>query len=212
MLVEEAFKLTEFRLIFPPGIFEASQITIQLPLNLRNLLVKPIARRKHFRVNADFLLLDIEVSKIFFEEMVNEIKEKEKSYQGIWRISKNFFPNIFIDVLSAKGTPLFIISLNFRNYNYYPPQIGFLSPDEKLIFKFKLDTIISDDQGRKHLIADLNHGVWVCMPGSYEYHSYYFNIDRWELEKSNFNIVELINRIIYMINRTKEDVIEIAAR
>lgn len=212
MLVEEVFKLTEFRLIFPPGIFEASQITIPLPLNLRNLLVKPIVRRRHPRVNADFLLLDIEVSKNFFEEMVNEIKEKEKSYQGIWRISKKFFPNIFIDVLSTKGTPLFIISLNFRNYNYYPPQIGFLSPDEKLIFKFKSDTIISDDQGRKHLIADLNHGVWVCMPGSYEYHSYYFNIDRWELEKSNFNIVELINRIIYMFDRTKEDVIEIAAR
>lgn len=212
MLVEEVFKLTEFRLIFPPGIFNTSQITIQLPLNLRNLLVKPIARRRHLRVNADFLLLDIEVSKIFFEETVNEIKEKEKNYQGIWRISKKNFPNIFINVLSAKGTPLFIISLNFRNYNYYPPQIGFLSPDEKLIFKFKSDTIISDDQGRNHLIADLNHGVWVCMPGSYEYHSSYFDIDRWELEKSNFNIVELINRIINMIDRTKEDVIEIAAR
>ncbi len=212
MLVE-GVKLTEFRLIFPPGIFETSQITMQLPLNLRNLLVKPITRRSHFRVNANFLLLDIDVSKLFFKEILNEIEEKEKNYIGIWRICKIYFPNIFIEVLSTNGVSLFIISLNFRNYDYYPPQVGFLSPNEKLIKKFKEDAVIPDDQGRKHLIADPNgYGVWVCLPGSFEYHDFYFGIDRWELEKSNFNIVELINRIINMVDRTKEIVIGVAAK
>jgi len=209
----EGVKLTEFRLIFPPGIFETSQITMQLPLHLRNLLVKPFARRRHFKVNADFLILDVDVSKLFFKEILNEIKEKEKNYKGIWRVSKIYFPNIFIEVLSTNGASLFIISLNFRNYDYWPPQIGFLSPNENLIIKFKEDAVIPDNQGSKHLIADPSGcGVWVCLPGSFEYHNFYFDIDRWELEKSNFNIIELINRIINMVDRTKENVIEIPAK
>lgn len=211
MLVE-GVKLTEFRLIFPPGIFETSQITMQLPVHLRNLLVKPFTRRRHFRVNADFLLLDVDVSKSFFKEILSEITEKEKNYKGIWRVSKIFFPNIFIEVLSTNGASLFIISLNFRNYDFCPPQVGFLSPNEKLIIKFIEDAVIPDDQGRKHLIADPNgYGVWVCIPGSFEYHNFYFD-DRWELEKSNFNIIDLINRVINMVDRTKENVIEVAAK
>ncbi|KKM85301.1 hypothetical protein LCGC14_1290440 [marine sediment metagenome] len=208
MLVE-GVKLTEFRLIFPSGIFETSQITMQLPLHLRNLLVKPFARRRHFKVNADFLVLDVDVSKLFFKEILNEIKEKEKNYKGIWRVSKVYFPNIFIEVLSTNGASLFIISLNFRNYDYWPPQVGFLSPNEKLIIKFKADAVIPDDQG-KHLIAN-GSGVWVCLPGSFEYHNFYFD-DRWELEKSNFNIIDLINRVINMVDRTKENVIEVAPK
>lgn len=184
---------------------------MQLPLDIRNLLVKPIARRRHLRVNADFLLLDVNVSKLFFRETLNEIKEKEKHYKGIWSVCKIHFPNIFIKVLSTSGASLLIISLNFRNYDFWPPQVGFLSPDEKLIIKFKEDAVIPDDQGRRHLIMDPK-GVWVCMPGSFEYHDFYFDIDRWELEKTNFNIVELINRIINMVDRTKEDIIEIAAK
>jgi len=205
----EGVKLTEFRLIFPSGIFETSQITMQLPLHLRNLLVKPFARRRHFKVNADFLVLDVDVSKLFFKEILNEIKEKEKNYKGIWRVSKVYFPNIFIEVLSTNGASLFIISLNFRNYDYWPPQVGFLSPNEKLIIKFKADAVIPDDQG-KHLIAN-GSGVWVCLPGSFEYHNFYFD-DRWELEKSNFNIIDLINRVINMVDRTKENVIEVAPK
>ncbi len=186
---------------------------MQLPLDLRNLLVKPFTRRRHFRVNADFLLLDVEVSKLFFKEILNEIAEKEKNYKGIWRVSKIYFPNIFIEVFSTNGDSLFIISLNFRNYDYWPPQVGFLSPNEKLIKKFKEDAVISDDQGRKHLIADpYGFGVWVCIPGTFEYHNSYFDIDRWEVEKSNFNIIDLINRIINMVDRTKDNVIEVAAK
>ena len=209
----EGVKLTEFRLIFPPGIFNTSQITMQLPLDLRNLLVKPIARRRHFRVNADFLLLDVNVSKLFFEQILNEIREKEKNYKGIWRVSKIHFPNIFIEVFSSNGASLFIISLNFRNYNYWPPQVGFLTPNEKLIKKFKEDAVIPDDLGRKHLIADpYGYGAWVCLPGTFEYHNSYFQIDRWELEKSDFNIIELVNRVINMVDRTKENVIEVPAK
>ena len=44
------------------------------------------------------------------------------------------------------------------------------------------------------------------MPGTYNYHDWYFDIDRWELDRYNpdNSIVNLINRLVNMIDRTKE--------
>lgn len=142
---------------------------------------------------------------------MNELEEKSKTYANIWKITTIFYPNIFIDVLSPEGNTIIILSFNFRNYNYYPPQIGFLTPDRKLIKRLNPDVIIPDEQGIKHLIKH-NHGVWACTPGTYEYHNFYFDLDRWELERysSTCNIVEVINRIIGMIDRSNENLIESA--
>lgn len=202
MLVEGARSISELRIRFPPGVLRVPKITLQLP---PNLLIKNIQRTRHPKINSDYLLLDETVSREYFTKIVREIEEKEDSYEKIWKVKEIFFPNVFIDVLSPKGGLLLIISLNLRNYNYHPPQVGFLTPDKNLILGFKPDVVIQDDEGRGHLMAD-HQGVWVCMPGTYEYHNWYFGIDRWELDRYNpdNSIVNLINRLVNMIDRTKE--------
>jgi len=180
-----------------------------LPFIVKNIPF--IRRRWHHRVDADHQLLEPRVSEIFFKKIVKEIKEKDITYQNIWRINEIYYPYIFIDVYSTKGKKLFILTINLRNYNFIPPQVGLLTPDGKLIKKLKKSAIVSDDQGIIHIIAHIN-GVWVCTPGIYKYHDFYFDVDRWEKVRDDLstNIIELINRIIGMIDRTKENIVEIA--
>ena len=202
MPVEGVCNISELRIRFPPGVLRVSNITLPIP---SNFLIKNILRTRHPKINSDYLLLDEKVSREYFRKVVKEIEENKDSYEKIWKVKEIFFPNVFIDVLSPKGNVLLIISLNLRNYNYYPPQVGFLTPDKSLILSFKPDVVIQDDEGRRHLIAD-NQGAWVCMPGTYKYHNWYFDIDRWELDRYNpdNSIVNLINRLVNMIDRTKE--------
>ncbi len=197
-------------------------IRINLPINpseiqqgqLQPVLVKNvpfIRRRWHHRVDADVQLLEPRVSKIYFNKIVKELKEKGTVYQDIWKIKEIFYPYIFIAVSSTKGKNLYILTLNLRNYNYFPPQIGLLTPDEKLIKKLRDSAIIKDKFGINHMIPH-NTGVWICTPGTYKYHDFYFDIDRWEKVRYDLstNVIELINRIIGMIDRTKNDIIEVA--
>lgn len=192
------------------------RIQIRLPPNLPKgqipVLIQGVSnidRRRHHRINAQLLLLDQKVSKTYFRKVVEELNEKGKVYEAIWKVKTVFYPNIFICVFSTKGSPLVLLSLNFRNYNYFPPQVGFLTPEGDLITRLENDAIIPDGEGIKHLIKHPN-GVWACTPGTYEYHDFYFDLDRWELERYNFrsNIIELINRIVMMIDRTNENVVE----
>ncbi len=170
-----------------------------------NFIIKSISRLGCSKINSEYLLLDENVSREYFKKAVNDINVNKDAYENIWKVNEIFFPNIFIDYLSLGGEVFVTLSLNLRNYNYYPPEIGFLTPEKKLITNFKPDIVIPDDNGRKHLIPD-NQGVWVCSPGTYKYHDWYFDIDRWELERYNpdYSIVNLINRLINMIDRTKE--------
>ncbi len=197
-------------------------IMIKIPINPSNiqqgqvqpLLVQTIPfirRRWHHRVDVDHQLLESRVSKIFFDKVAKDLKEKDTTYHNIWRIKEIYYPYIFIDVYSTNEKKLFILTLNLRNYNYFPPQVGLLTPDEKLIMKLKESAIIQDELGIKHIIAH-NTGVWICTPGTYKYHDFYFDIDRWEKVRYDIstNIIELINRIISMIDRANEDIIEVA--
>jgi len=181
----------------------------QIPLLIQG--VSNIDRRRHQRINADLLLLDLDVSKTYFKKVVEELDEKGKAYKNIWRVETIFYPNIFICVFSTKGSLLLKLSLNFRNYNYFPPQVGFLTPNGELIDRLAIDAIIPDEKGIKHLLKHRN-GLWACTPGTYEYHDFYFDLDRWELERYSLrsNVIELINRIIMMIDRTNENVVESA--
>lgn len=200
MLVGEVLLIQRIRINLPPNFQQG-----QIPLIIQGH--SNIDRRRHFRINADHLLLDQNVSKTYFNKVIDELEKKGGIYKNIWKIKNIFYPNIFIDILSTNGKPLLVLSLNCRNYNYFPPQVGFLTPDEKLIKKLNPDAIIPDDQGINHLIKH-NQGVWACTPGTYEYHDFYFDLDRWELERygSTCNIIELINRIIGMINRSNEKI------
>ena len=197
-------------------------IRINIPINpsdiqkgqIQPLIVQTIPfirRRWHHRVDADHQLLEPKVSKIFFKEVVKELKEKDIVYQNIWRINEIYYPYIFIDVYSTKGKKLFILTLNLRNYNYFPPQVGLLTTDERLIMKLKDSAIVQDELGIKHIIAHAT-GVWICTPGTYKYHDFYYDIDRWEKGRYDIstNMIELINRIISMIDRTNEDIVEVA--
>lgn len=186
---------------------------IIMPIEVRTPLFPFIIRQRHFRIDAEHQLLDPNVSKCYFNKVVEELKERGEIYQDIWKIKKIYYPYIFIDVYSSKGDKLLIISLNLRNYNYFPPNVGILTPEEKLVFKLKPVVIKINDQGIGHFIPN-RQGVWVCTPGTYEYHNFYFDLDRWELERYDLtcNIIELINRIIGMIDRSKIDIIENAVQ
>ena len=206
MRVEGVLQIQRIKIKVPPN-FPKGQIPVLIQETSR------IDRRRHRRINADRLLLDRRVSKVYFREVVEELNEKGKVYEKIWTVENIFYPNIFISVLSNKGSPLLTLSLNFRNYNYYPPQVGFLAPTGELIISLVNDVIIPDEKGIKHLIKH-GYGLWACTPGTYEYHDFYFDLDRWELERYGIghNIIELINRIIMMIDRTNESVVESAVQ
>lgn len=178
------------------------------PGNLQPRLVQRISnsdRRYHYRINAEFDLVDVEVAKLYFENVVKELQEKCSPYKKIWEINRIKFPNIFINIFSQTNELLIILSLNYRNYNLYPPQVGFLTPDLLLIKILNSDLIIPDSQGVKHLITH-DRGLWACIPGTYEYHDFYYDLDRWELVRNSEddNIIVLIQRIINMIDRSKK--------
>lgn len=206
----EVFQLAKkiIRINLPINPSEIQQGQLQ-PLLIQN--VPFIRRHWHHRVDADVQLLEPRVSKIYFKKVVKELKEKCTVYQDIWKIKEIFYPYIFIDVYSTKGNNIYVLSLNLRNYNYFPPQVGLLTPDEKLIKKLRNSAINKDEFEINHIIPH-NTGAWICTPGTYKYHDFYFDIDRWEKVRNDLstNIVELVNRIISMINRTKDDIIEIA--
>ncbi|MFQ5981430.1 MAG: hypothetical protein ACE5OZ_25080 [Candidatus Heimdallarchaeota archaeon] len=193
-----------------PVRVEGNTIQIRLP-NLANLpspqvmIVQErgkIDRKKHPRINATHLLLDANVSRAYFDNIVAELKEKADAYKDIWTIRLIYYPNVFINVYSMSKELLLIISLNYRNYNYFPPQAGFLTPEEKILLRVSPDIAKSDSQGIKHLIHS-PEGLWVCTPGTFEYHDFYFDLDRWELDRYGplDDVIELINRIISFIDR-----------
>ena len=148
MRVEGVLQIQRIKIKVPPN-FPKGQIPVLIQETSR------IDRRRHRRINADRLLLDRRVSKVYFREVVEELNEKGKVYEKIWTVENIFYPNIFISVLSNKGSPLLTLSLNFRNYNYYPPQVGFLAPTGELIISLVNDVIIPDEKGIKHLIKQI---------------------------------------------------------
>jgi len=197
-------------------------IKIKIPINLADLqqgkvqqfLVQRISnvdRIRPLRVGAVHQLLEPRVSKILFQKVLDEIEEKVSVYQNIWKLREVFYPNILIDVFSTKGKKILVLSVNLRNYNFFPPQIGLLTPEEKLIIKIKDTCNIQDNFGIKHIIPNQT-GAWICTPGTYRYHNHYFDLDRWEKIRYDLstNIIEIINRIINMIDRTKEEIVEVA--
>ncbi len=167
----------------------------------------PIDRRRHHKINANPLLLDPAVSRVYFDRIVSQLVTDRgaDAYSHVWKVKDVFYPNVFIEVLISLGRPSFIISFNFRNYNYSPPQVGLLTLDLQLIQQVNKDAILPDKDGTIHVINN-PEGAWFCTPGTWEYHEFYFDLDRWEKERygNTCNIIELINRIIAMIDRSKE--------
>jgi len=164
-----------------------------------------IIRRRHIKVNSEVDLLDSRVAKLYFKKEVNMLKKKAEVYKSIWSIKEIYFPNIFLNIFSLKGKILFILSINLKNYNYYPPEFGLLTKDMKILKKIDSKYVIPDKNGYIH-IKNHNQGLWFCTPGTYKYHDFYFDIDRWELERYNTtcDLVETINRIIGMIDRSQD--------
>ena len=201
-----AKKLIRIKIPINPSTIQQGQA---YPVIVQNI---PFVRRHwHHRVDVEHQLLEPRISKIIFRKVVKDLKEKDTSYQNIWRIKEIYYPYIIIDVYSTNGKKLLILTLNLRNYNYFPPQVGLLTTDERLIMKLKDSAIVQDELGIKHIIAHAT-GVWICTPGTYKYHDFYYDMDRWEKGRYDIstNMIELINRIISMIDRTNEDIVEVA--
>ena len=190
-------------------------ITLNLPFNVdptkikfQQVRIKRVLTAnclRHFRINADFELLDINVAKIYFEKVKKDLTLKSPPYCKIWKIKEFFFPIILLDVFSCAGNVLCILSLNLRNYNYLPPQVGLFKPNMQLFKEIDEEAIIPDEKGKIHLKKH-PRGVWFCTPGTNMYHDFYYDIDRWELERYNktCEIVEIVNRVIAMIDRSRD--------
>lgn len=156
-----------------------------------------VDRRYYTRITPQYDLLDEQVARRYFIAVISEMQKKGDLYSRIWTIEEIWFPNVFLNVLDHQANPMFILSLNFRNYNFHPPQIGFLNLDWQTIKNFPPSVLIA-----KNIIPHAM-GAWVCLPGSTEYHELYFDLDRWENERRNYdgNIVALISNIVDLFDR-----------
>lgn len=192
------------RISFPLNILPGQIIPSKIKLRAVQpiLIPPPLSRKRHIKVNAELELLDIRISKQFFEKEVKKLVQKSEVYKSIWTIKEIYFPNIFLNIYSTDKKILFVLSVNLRNYNYYPPEIGLLTPNMMILQNVDSKFKIPDDKGNFHL-KNHDKGAWFCTPGTFTYHDFYFDIDRWELERYNqtCELIEILNRVIEMINR-----------
>ena len=79
------------------GVLLIPRIEIKLPSNLpQNQLpiiireIPKIDRRRHHRINAERLLLDFDVSKVYFKKVLDELESKGKIYKNIWKIKRMY--------------------------------------------------------------------------------------------------------------------------
>jgi hypothetical protein len=156
-------------------------------------------RMRNLDVQAD--LLDISVAKLKFNKVVHEIQNGAAVYESIWKIREIFFPFILIDIFSQDSKYLYILVLNFRNFDFFPPIMTLITPRFEILPKFD-EKMLSDGTEVRH-IWNNKEGVWFCMPGTFQYHDFNKNRDPWELIRCSpdFSIINLIEIAINMIKR-----------
>lgn len=100
------------------------------------------------------------------------------------------------------------LSLNLENWNFLPPRATLLSIDlRRALSHNEIPETVEDPQHHVNHITTYENvpGVWFCLPGFFEYHEYYGDVDRWELIKNTDEgkILHIVNQACNKIDRTK---------
>ena len=150
-------------------------------------------------------ILNPSVAKAKFARAVEEVKEKQGTYEDVWRLRGVSYPTILVDMMAGPRRPLFTLMLGMENWNFLPPTATLL--DLSLHFYLSPGSVpgVAEDLG-----APVNHvagssdmrGAWFCSPGFYEYHARYPE-DRWELirDTDRGTITEIIVQACNLVDR-----------
>ena len=152
-------------------------------------------------------ILEPAVSKIKFEQAVNDLKSVQETYKKIWKLRYVKYPRILIDVLSKTEKPTLTLLLNLENWDFLPPSATLISVDLRRYLVPELVPEAFDDPQHpvKHIVFNPSISqIWFCSPGFYEYHQF-FPEDRWELIKKTDEgtIIWIVNRVCILIDRQK---------
>ena len=160
--------------------------------------------RKFGSTRARLNVLDEQVARAYFERVTLNLEKKAEYYTDRWKINKLKFPIALVDVFASNGERTFILSLNYRNYNFYPPEVKVLNENLEVYLGLPKGASTPDPDGVDHLIAD-PRGVWICTRGTFEFHDWYYDLDRWELIRGSEDddIVVLIEWVLSFFNLSK---------
>ena len=122
--------------------------------------------------------IDPTVSKRKFEFELNTFKENQERYRkrGIMLLEAKF-PNIYLAFISNKLIPppiVFVVRLNFENYDMEPISVRFVDPYTfQPLMSFGIEIIKKhNNTGELQNLVQQNKGKlpFVCIRGIYEYH------------------------------------------
>ena len=138
---------------------------------------------------------------------MDEVRAKQDTYEGVWRLRDAPYPNILIDIMAGPRRPLFVLLLGMENWNFLPPTATLLDPS--LLFSLSARSVPGavEDLGApvNHVVSSPGSPkVWFCSPGFYEYHECYPE-DRWELIRNTEQgkITEIIVRACNLVDRRR---------
>lgn len=152
-------------------------------------------------------LLDPLVARTKFTAAFKELHAVKDSYKQIWRLRYAEYPIILIDILSATtGKPSVTLYMNLRNFDFMPPSATLLTTDlRRRLMPENVPAVQDPESGKGHLAGTPDTGLWFCSPGFYEFHDFYYPLDRWELLRYTElgKISWIVNEACNMINRQK---------
>ena len=152
-------------------------------------------------------ILESAVSRIKFNEAINELSSIQEVYKKVWKLRYVKHPVILIDVLSKTEKPALTLFLNLENWDFLPPSATLISVDlRKYMVPEQVPEVFDDSQHpTKHIVFNSNiNQIWFCSPSFYEYHQFYPE-DRWELIKktNEGTITWIVERVCTLIDRQK---------
>ncbi len=130
-------------------------------------------------------ILEPAVSKIKFEQAVNELKSVQETYKKVWKLRHIKYPIILIDILSENKNTGLTLLLNLENWDFLPPSATLIDKDlrNNLTPDHVPESFDNPQHPVKHIVFNQNlRQIWFCSPGFFEYHQFYPE-DRWELIK-----------------------------
>jgi len=153
-------------------------------------------------------LLDPLVARVKYAGALGELQSVEDTYKEIWRIRQAEYPIILIDIISAKSrNPCLTLYLDLRNYDFAPPSATLLTMDlRKRLLPENVPAVVEGSESAKgHLAGTPQTGLWFCSPGFYEYHDFYYPMDRWELIRGTDmgQLTWIVNQACNLVDRQK---------
>ncbi|KKK53105.1 hypothetical protein LCGC14_3098110, partial [marine sediment metagenome] len=161
--------------------------------NVTNIQIMNNIDRHHSRLQTKFDFLDIRVAKLHFQKIREFLEKSSLYFSNQWKMRLSEFPVVLIDVFTIKGDLAFILCINYRNYNFYPPQITILNNEYRAFLSISNNMVTLDKDGINHIIANPMGYAWICTRGTYMFHDFYYDL----IDTSRYNTWErsLIGKI-----------------